>query len=58
MEVGFIEDGDGEALSPPDSWKEYGDGHFPSDVYGWVPRETIQEFIDENGGISTGELPY
>jgi len=57
-EVGFIQDGDGNPLSPPESWREHGDGCFPSDVYGYVPKEKIMEFTEENGGIESGMFPY
>lgn len=58
LEVGFIQDSDENPLAPPGSWNEYGDGQFPSDVYGYVPRATILEFIEENGGFSSGMMPY
>ena len=49
-EVGFIYDANGNQVSPPDSWKEYADGEFPSDVYGYVPAELIVKFIVEHAG--------
>ena len=51
VEVGFIEDGKGKGVTPPDSWKDYSDGSFPSSVYGYIPIELVQEFCDSHGGI-------
>ena len=44
VEVGF------PSITPPDTWKEYSDGAFPSDVYGYVPVELVEQFIAEHGG--------
>ena len=49
-EVGFICGADGAPLTPPSSWADFADGEFPSDVYGYVPVEMIEEFIVEHGG--------
>jgi hypothetical protein len=51
IEVGFIIDKDGEQITPPESWKVHADGEFPSDVYGYVPVELVQEFCDSHGGL-------
>jgi hypothetical protein len=51
VEVGFFEDAKGEALTPPESWREYADGDFPSSVYGYVPLRLVEDFIAEHGGI-------
>jgi hypothetical protein len=53
VEVGFITDNNGNPVTPPDTWREYSDGEFPSDVYGYVPVELVAEFIDAHGGIDT-----
>lgn len=50
VEVGYICDAEGESMSPPESWAPYADGMFPSDVYGYVPTELVEEFIESHGG--------
>ena len=50
VEVGFIQDANCNAFTPPDDWSEYADGDFPSDVYGYVPTEMVKEFIEKHGG--------
>ena len=50
VEVGFIRDATGAPLSPPESWREYGDGQFPLSVYGYVPVGLVEAFIAEHGG--------
>lgn len=50
VEVGFIRDANDKALAPPDAWRKYADGGFPSDVYGYVPIELVDEFINSHGG--------
>lgn len=50
MEVGYISDPKDERITPPDAWREYSDGEFPSDVYGYVPVELIDQFIEAHGG--------
>ena len=50
VEVGFIMDSNGNQVTPPDSWKEYSDGEFPNDVYGYVPVALVEEFISIHGG--------
>lgn len=44
VEVGF------PSVIPPDSWRDYGDGEFPCDVYGYVPVQLVEEFIAMHGG--------
>jgi len=50
VEVGFIYDADDKPMAPPDTWREYSDGEFPSDVYGYVPAEMVEAFIESHGG--------
>ena len=51
MEVGYIQDANGDPLTPPETWMDYTDGPaFPNDVYGYVPIEMIESFIAEHGG--------
>lgn len=51
VEVGFILDSEEKILTPPEEWKEYGDGSdFPCDVYGYVPIELVEKFINSHGG--------
>ena len=41
-------------IAPPETWAEYYDGEWEqgaTGVFGWVPVEMVQEFIDEHGGI-------
>jgi len=50
VEVGF------PSKVPPKSWAEYFDGTFSRktakhSVYGYVPVEVVQEWINEHGGI-------
>lgn len=54
VEVGFIWDKEEKQISPPDTWANYADGPFPSDVYGYVPIYLVEEFIASHGGISSG----
>ena len=49
VEVGFIEK-EGAQFTPPDSWKPFADGPFPSDVYGYIPTSMVVQFIEEHGG--------
>jgi hypothetical protein len=44
VEVGY------PTATPPETWAEYADGDYPSDVYGYVPVEMVKEFIDQHGG--------
>jgi hypothetical protein len=37
-------------MTPPDTWQNYADGEFPSDVYGYVPVELVEAFIESHGG--------
>lgn len=52
VEVGF------PSIPPPDTWLDYADSgkgkH--SSVYGYVPVELVQAFIDEHGGIDISKL--
>ena len=64
LEVGFIRaagqnPNNGKVFTPPDTWRAYtADGdEFPTDVYGYIPIELVEEFIEEHGGIKTGKLP-
>jgi len=51
VEVGFILDADENAVTPPDEWREHSDGSsFPNDVYGYVPVELVESFIESHGG--------
>lgn len=47
MEVGF------PSIQVPDTWLPFadGDGITHTDVYGWVPIEMIEDFINQHGGI-------
>lgn len=49
VEVGFITAADGQPLPPPDDWREYADGDFPADVYGYVPTGVVESFIAAHG---------
>ena len=44
VEVGY------PSVTPPESWREYADGSFPSDVYGYVPVALVEEYIAAHGG--------
>jgi hypothetical protein len=49
VEVGFVENDKGERITMPDEWLPYADdGTNQSDVYGYVPIELVQAFIDEH----------
>ena len=50
VEVGFIRDANNVQMTPPDTWQNYADGKFPSDVYGCVPVELVEAFIESHGG--------
>ena len=50
VEVGFIYSKGEEQMTPPESWKNYSDGSFPSTVYGYVPVSLVEAFIAEHGG--------
>lgn len=52
VEVGFIRDADDKPVTPPDSWKSHADGEFPSDVYGYVPVDMVEQFIESHGGVA------
>ena len=50
VEVGF------PSIKPPDTWEQYFEGidfetNATSSVYGYIPIELVQEFIDDHGGI-------
>jgi hypothetical protein len=51
VEVGFITDSDERTFTPPDDWRQYSDGPFPSDVYGYVPAWMVEKFIKDHGGV-------
>ena len=44
VEVGY------PTADPPETWRTYADGEYPSTVYGYVPVELVREFIDSHGG--------
>lgn len=50
VEVGFIEDKDGNQFTPPDDWEQYGEYGLPSDVYGYIPTQMVEKFINDHGG--------
>jgi|SRR5215831_6158829 len=50
VEVSFIQDSEEKPYIPPNSWEQYSDGSFPSDVYGYVPVALVEEFIASHGG--------
>lgn len=54
VEVGF------PSVDPSDEWKDYFDGDWESEdhtesVYGYVPIDLVVSFINDHGGIKTGE---
>ena len=49
VEVGY------PGIDPPESWAEYADGDYPTDVYGWVPVELVRDFIAAHGGLISAE---
>ena len=51
VEVGFIRDATDQPVTPPETWADYADGEFPSDVYGYVPVGLVEEFISSHGGL-------
>jgi hypothetical protein len=53
VEVGF------PSVCPPASWEEFcEDWSDPTEtVYGYVPIELVEEFIEQNGGLLIGRLP-
>jgi hypothetical protein len=53
FEVGYILDKSGHPMTPPEDWREYSDGDFPSTVYGYVPVELVEAFIESHGGRVT-----
>lgn len=50
VEVGFIQDSNGNSVTPPPEWQNYADGTFPSDVYAYVPVIVVENFISQHGG--------
>lgn len=50
VEVGFITDSNNNPFTPPDEWRQYSDGSFPSDVYGYISTEMVEDFIKSHGG--------
>lgn len=55
-DAGYIQTAEGAQVIPPETWRYYSDGNFPSDVYGYVPRELVEAFIKEHGGALTPEV--
>lgn len=55
VEVGYVEDDDGEQLTPPDSWREYAAGEFPSSVYRYIPTQLVEDFIAAHGGRASSQ---
>jgi hypothetical protein len=49
VEVGFITDADEKPMTPPDDWRRYSDGSFPSDRYGYIPTGMVEAFIADHG---------
>jgi hypothetical protein len=45
FEVGFIQDKKQNRITPPETWRKFADGDFPNDVYGYVPKQLIEDFI-------------
>lgn len=50
VEVGF------PSVHPPETWKDYADGPYPADVYGYVPTQLVKDFIAEHGGLANGSV--
>jgi hypothetical protein len=53
IEAGF------PSVEPPASWREYADdaSDLCDTVYGYMPYECVNEFIEIHGGMVSGELP-
>jgi hypothetical protein len=49
VEVGYIRDSNGIDVEPPASWNKYRDGE-GSSVFGYVPLQLVQAFLDSHGG--------
>ncbi len=50
VEVGYIRDNDGKQLLPPPTWEQYADsGELKSEVYGYVPKPLVLEFLLAHG---------
>ena len=46
VEVGY------PSVIPPKTWAEYADGEYPSsNVYGYIPIELVNEYIELHGGV-------
>lgn len=57
VEIGFIQDADGNKVAAPESWIEYAeDGGVLSDVFGYVPVRLVEEFIESCGGRAAANL--
>ena len=57
FEVGYISDSNNNRIAAPESWKEYAeDGTLLSNVFAYVPKQLIVDFIKENGGIKYSEF--
>ncbi len=51
VEVGFVQDANGNPLEMPESWIEYAETcTTKSDVYSYVPVAVVEEFIAAHGG--------
>lgn len=50
VEVGYIRNDKGETVTPPAEWEQYGEGYFPSPIYGYVPTNLVESFIRSHGG--------
>jgi hypothetical protein len=49
VEVGFIEDANGQRMAAPDSWLEYADDSgVMSDVFGYIPVSMVADFIRQH----------
>lgn len=48
VEVGFIEDEDGNKVEVPESWDRYSDGE---NIWAYIPIEMVMYFIMSHGGI-------
>ena len=55
VEVGFIKDANNQPVAPPEEWRQYSDGEFPSDVYGYVPVALVHKFIADHSTTMTAD---
>jgi hypothetical protein len=56
VEVGYITDKNDQTFAPPETWREYADGEFPSCVYGYVPIGLVEAFIDSHNAAAQRDL--